>query len=243
MSQSTPKMRRLANELRMMNELKQESSLVEFTADPADYPNQYRVTFNCLGLAYKPDFSGPPPANWRQLSYPWLRREHTALIYLPAQYPDQPPRITLETPLFHPNTTSQKEIQRTLAAIVERLGGQERFERLLSVSPELQENVARISQMGVCVDGIILPQDRGNYHLGLHVSDICVELGQMIMLQRYNLAHGLNDEALDWIRWAEKQSGLLPVDLREFLDKRDIIVQVLEGGEELEISLLSEESA
>jgi hypothetical protein len=102
------------------------------------------------------------------------------------------------------------------------------FERVLEIRPELREQVAQSVQLYVCIDAIIPPIKGGNYHHRIHLRDICVELGQLIMFQRYGIDHGLNQEAFEWTKWAEKQENLLPVDPHEFFDKRPVIVTVLD---------------
>lgn len=241
MSAIPPRLRKRAEELKRMNELKQESSLFDFRADQPDYPDRYEIVYHCWGLAYKPDISGPLPRDWRQKSYPWLRRQHEASIYLPVEYPDQPPRVILKQPVFHPNITSMQENQQKLDLMVRQAGGQEAFASLLEARPELREELAQGLQLYVCVDGIVPPIMGGNYHRGIHIRDICVELGHMIMFQRYNLDHGLNQECIEWTRWAEKQENLLPVDSRELLNQRPVVVQLL-GADDEEIIVIEEPS-
>lgn len=246
MSTIPPRMRRLAAELKMMQELKQESSLIDFQAEPSDYPNRYSVQFNCLGLAEKPEIGGPLPQNWRKLTYRWLRDQHKVSILLPADYPDRPPQVVLDLPVYHPNITSVNEHPQRMAALAQQMGGQEVLMQVLEHKPELREEVARSALLHVCLDSIIPPNQGGNYHRGIHLRDICVQLGQIIMFQRYNLEHGLNrgtpDSALEWTRWAEKQDNLLPIDPREFLDQSPVTVSLMELNDEVAEIIVEENS-
>lgn len=239
MTRLTPRDRRLATELENMQKLVKDSSFVQFEARPEHLPEEYIVTFNCLSLISKPQWGpGPLPRDWRRNPPSWVGNSHAAHIYLPADYPRQPPQIRLVTPVYHPNIKHLEDSARELEELAERIGGIENLRRAFQAHPELQAQLQRLFASYVCIDGIIRPEGGGNYMVRSTLHDICNELGQMIMFQRYNLAHGLNDDAVTWTEWAEKQKNMLPIDNRPFLDKLPPVIRVIDISEELEIEVV-----
>jgi ubiquitin-protein ligase len=77
---------RLKLDLKRMEKLAQESSLISFEAK-GDPPEQYSIYYRCTGLRSP----GVPQNN------------HAVVISLGAQYPVRPPAIVWQTPIFHPN--------------------------------------------------------------------------------------------------------------------------------------------
>lgn len=219
-----PRDRRLLKELDNMKKLVEHSSFFHFEATPRAKPEEYRVTYTCLGLIALPQWGAQPvPENWRQQhqNYRWVGNSHVARIYIPAAYPRVPPVVRFDTPVFHPNLKYMSE-----EALRERLAdriGEENVEVALERNPELAAKLREHQSTLICLDGIKAPEDGGLYHPSLTLYDICVELGRMIMFQRYNLDDPLDIDAMRWTRTAESLKGLLlPIDNREFLDKKPI---------------------
>lgn len=228
MNELPPRDRRLDTEFKNMQKLTEDSSLVRFEAKPELFPEEYIVTFSCLGLASKPpQMPGILRGDWRQRRLlPWVRESHTAHIYLPARYPIQPPQIHFKTPIYHPNIKTLSE-QELVAILAERVGGIENVRQTIQEHPELQEKMRQRLATYICLDGLKPSKEGGNYTMRLTLYDICHELGQIIMFQRYNLADPLDMDARDWTAWAEKQ-GILPIDNRPFLDKLSPVIRVID---------------
>jgi ubiquitin-protein ligase len=205
----TPRDRRLAAELEQMRRLAQDSSFFHFAEAGERFPpEEYQVTFRCKGIVHKPE---PPMQTIAQC----VGESHEVHIYLPASYPLQPPQICLMTPVFHPNIKYLVDWENDIQA---QLGGADVMKRALAMRPELQEEIRLARSRLICLDGIKAPEDRGNYVPRLTLYDICRELGEMIMLQRYNLESPLDEGAWKWTTWAKRQN-LLPIDGRPFLNK------------------------
>lgn len=85
---------RMKNDFEEMLRLKGDSSIIDFqtTGNP---PNRYSLTFRCPGI--KLDEHGKPT----------IIQEHHCEIVLGAQYPSQPPDVTWQTAIFHPNIKLQ----------------------------------------------------------------------------------------------------------------------------------------
>lgn len=235
-----PRIRRLKAELENIQKLTEDSSFVCFTPQPADFPEEYTVTFSCLGLIAKPEWKKevPLPRDWRNSKKlpPWIGDEHIAHIYLPAGYPEIPPQIYFKTPIFHPNITSRAKMIKKIGErlqLAEHLGGEEHLQELLRSEPELQN-------AHICLDGLRTPKNDGIYNRKLTLYDICHELGQIITYKRYTLAHTLDSEAEEWTRWAEKQENMLPIDNRPFLDKLPPVIVVFKDDEEINIEVAEE---
>ena len=219
-SELTPRDRRLSAELDHLRELECDSSFfhLELVGDPFP-PEEYKVTFTCRGLIRKPE----PALPWEQC----IGESHKMHVYLPADYPLQPPQICLETPIFHPNI---KYLEDWARDIEEQLGGPDNMRRALQLRPELREEIRLARSRLICLDGIRSPRERGNYVPRVRLYDICRELGEMIMFQLYNLDDPLDEGAWRWTLWAQKQTGLLPIDRRVFLDRlqlKDVPITVL----------------
>ncbi len=86
-----------------MKGLQQRDQRVNFEAE-GDPPFKYRLTFHCRGLA--PGEEGPV---WRD--------SHECEVVLGTDYPVEPPQITWQTPLFHPNV---KDSAVCLGGVTER---------------------------------------------------------------------------------------------------------------------------
>lgn len=88
------RIKRLRSDLRAMEQLRAESSIVDFEAH-GDPPNRYRVIFWGTGLCR------PEGASQVQK----LER-HEVIIDLNAAYPRMIPDLTWRTPIFHPNISA-----------------------------------------------------------------------------------------------------------------------------------------
>jgi ubiquitin-protein ligase len=94
----SPRVRRLHSDWKAMQQLKAESSILEFRpAGPRfSMPAEaYHVRFNGPGL-WKPNDSD----NVR------VRQEHEVVIRLGAAYPRRMPELAWQTPIFHPNISA-----------------------------------------------------------------------------------------------------------------------------------------
>lgn len=90
----SPRERRLNSDLRAMQQLVRESSIVSFEAH-GELPEHYRVRFDGRGL-WKPDESADV----------LLRRIHEVTITLTSAYPRMIPELAWQTPMFHPNISA-----------------------------------------------------------------------------------------------------------------------------------------
>jgi hypothetical protein len=239
MSELPPRDRRLVRELENMRRLARDSSFVKFEARPELFPEEYVVTFTCLGLVKRPQTNDLRflLKDWRaRRSLDGVSESHVARIYLPARFPDLPPLVQFMSPgLFHPNIMTLSE-DKFVAHVTEETGGIADVRQILERSPELRKHMEQQLGAYVCLDALKSPNEGGSYTRRFTLYDICKELGQMIMLQRYNLSDPWNPDAAGWTTWAEKQ-GLLPLDDRPFLDMLPPVVRVLENqaGSDLDI--------
>ncbi|HSP06002.1 MAG TPA: ubiquitin-conjugating enzyme E2 [Acidobacteriota bacterium] len=85
---------RIKNDYEEMLKLKAESSIIDFQANGTP-PTRYFLKFNCPGISL--DGEGKPT----------ILQEHRCQIVLGAQYPSQPPDVTWQTPIYHPNIKLQ----------------------------------------------------------------------------------------------------------------------------------------
>lgn len=198
---------RLAEDLRNMEELRRQSTLIDFVARGTP-PDEYLVTYRCRGLI--------DPA--RQSN------EHVAEIYLHAEYPRLPPKVSFLTQIFHPN----------IVAAIQVAPVQERLERVLAAASSDEERQRMMQEISnnkelfkahVCLDALDY-----NWTPSLTLEQICIELGEMIQYKRFNAGDPLNPEAA-W--WAESHRNLLPIDRRSLLDLRGL-PEVLILGDDLE---------
>ena len=220
MSQLNPRDRRLAAELKNMQRLAEHSSFFSFKADHEHFPEEYVVTYSCLSLVSQ------PPQDVEALTHdiemrrtrPWVKESRQATVYLPADYPQQPPQIRFLTPIFHPNLSyvTEEKLEELLA---EQFGGLRNLRMVLARSQTAREQARLLLATHICLDGIRSPKEGGAYEASLTLYDICLELGHLIMYQRYNLDDPLDPVAKQWTAWAEKQEGFLPVDPRGFQDR------------------------
>jgi len=93
----SPRVRRLRSDLRAMQALQHESSILAFeTRDPTTYaPDSYFIRFRGQG-AWKPHGSTDV----------LLRDQHEVVIRLGANYPRMMPELSWKSPIFHPNISS-----------------------------------------------------------------------------------------------------------------------------------------
>ncbi len=226
----TPRDRRLNAELEHLRELEKHSDFFRFEKIGERFPpEEYRATFTCRGIVRKPE----PGISILEC----IGEEHQMDIYLPAGYPLQPPQIYLRTPIFHPNikylTDWEKDVE-------EKLGGAANKERRLHLQPGLRDQIRHAHARLICLDGIKPPKEGGNFVPRITLYDICRELGEMIMLQRYNLDDPLDQDAWNWTRQAEKVKYLLPIDKRPFLNRLEVILKEQANETEIEIQLQEE---
>jgi ubiquitin-protein ligase len=220
MSALPPRDRRLVRELEAMKQLAEDSAFVRFEAMPEVFPEEYVVTFTCLGLVKKPqeDDAWLLRGDWgSRRMVTGVSDTHIAHLYLPAGYPVLPPLVQFKTPLFHPNIRTLS-IDDLLAHMTEETGGIEDMRNMLERSPELRKHMASHVGAYVCLDALKSPEDGGNHTRRITLYDICNELGQMIMFQKYNLRDPWNTDAAAWTATAERL-GLLPFDNRPFVGR------------------------
>ncbi len=233
MSQLTPHDRRLQSELEGIKKLMQDSSFFHFETEDTFLPEEYTAIFTCLGLIAK-----PPALNseWRQTVEshqkltgqlpPWLGNKHVAHIYLPRDYPAMPPQVRFLTPIFHPNIKTLTEDEWVHLA-GNQVGNVEQVRQALETHPELRKKMREQLATYICLDELKPPREGGNYSPRLTLYDICCELGQMIMLKRYNLKDPLDRDAATWV-YAALQRSSLPIDTRSFLDRVPLVKTVID---------------
>ena len=185
---------RLAFELSEMKRLKLESSLIDYQANDEYFPDQYYVTFHCLGLAQKD----------------LCINEHVVHIYLSAEYPRTAPGIRFKTRIFHPNIKARIGDEKELAELANFVGGIDTLGRLYEKDPA----VRKLFEAHICLDAL-----GSNWAPNLTLYDLCLELAGMIQYQRYNVEDPLNHEAAEWTKWARTQPGVLPIDARDVRDR------------------------
>jgi hypothetical protein len=94
----SPRIRRLRSDLQAIEELRADSSILDFTAPGAMYggpPESYVIRFYGRGL-WRPDGS----------SEVLVRERHEMTINLGAGYPRMMPELSWKSPIFHPNISS-----------------------------------------------------------------------------------------------------------------------------------------
>lgn len=91
----SPRIRRLRTDLRALEKLREESSILDFEVSTATHdapPESYAITFRGRGL-------------WKDDSAPdvLVREQHVVHIHLGAAYPRMMPDLAWKSPIFHPN--------------------------------------------------------------------------------------------------------------------------------------------
>ena len=86
---------RLKHEHIQMLALRNDCNRIDFTSAGGYPPDKYFVTFRCKGLIKRPTVKIP-------LSE-CIGTEHKIGIDLHVLYPNEPPKLTMITPIFHPN--------------------------------------------------------------------------------------------------------------------------------------------
>ena len=84
----------MKNDYEEMLRLRSESSIIDFQTS-GNPPSRYNLVFRCAGM--RVDETGKVG----------IIQEHRCQIILGAQYPSQPPDVTWQTPIFHPNIKMQ----------------------------------------------------------------------------------------------------------------------------------------
>ena len=124
------RLRRLANEQRILAEQFANHPAVVVRPMSGDPPDKYRVYYTLSGLERRADGSL------------LVRREHSMEIVLPAEYPRQPAACRMLTPVFHPNidtftvcTSDFHAAQETLVDLIVRVGQMIGFQKHNVKSP------------------------------------------------------------------------------------------------------------
>jgi ubiquitin-protein ligase len=206
---------RLQSEYNNMLALKDDSALIDFTAE-GDPPDVYIITYYCKGLATATK----------------VAEEHRVRIYLHAQYPESPPEVSFLTPIFHPNMIAPFQMPEVQARLAQLSALQHVDSAAHDELDHLQSN-PELYEARVCLD--VLDE---NWAPQITLDEICQELGEMIQYRRYNVRDPLNLEANCW---AMQNKARLPLDsrsLREIKLLRSIHIlgnDALDGGDEIEI--------
>ncbi len=203
-----------------MEELRRQSGFIDF-AFKADPPDEYVVTFTCRGMVDEDE----------------IGEEHVARIYLPADFPFEPPQVKFLTRSFHPNIAAQIQMDSVQAQIQELLRRAPNAEARQKVQEDILKN-EELFKAKVCLDTL-----DHNWSPMITLDRICIELGEMIQYKRYNPASPLNDDAA---LWAIRNRHRLPVDARSLLDLRALAgIRILAESEigrgDLDIQILGEE--
>ncbi len=90
----SPRERRLNSDLRALQELSKESSILDYEGR-GNPPEQYRIFFHGKGLWRVPDSTDV-----------MLRDYHEVTITLTSAYPRMIPELAWQTPIFHPNISA-----------------------------------------------------------------------------------------------------------------------------------------
>lgn len=94
----SPRTRRLRSDLRSLEALRADSSILDFQLDPStcqSAPEAYLVRFRGRGL-WRPEGTGEV----------MIREAHEVLIRLGAAYPRMMPELSWRSPIFHPNISA-----------------------------------------------------------------------------------------------------------------------------------------
>lgn len=203
---------RLAGELKRMQELREQSSFIDFVTANTP-PDEYIVTFTCRGM----------------VGLGRIGEEHVAKIYLHREFPYLPPKVTFVTPSFHPNIATLGQMAPIQRQIQARLRHAPDAEARRRVQQEIQEQMDLVT-VRVCLDVLDL-----NWSPMITLDRICIELAEMIQYKHCNPLDALN---LDAARWAVSNRHLLPVDARTILDRKaaavlrsveeEVVIRILE---------------
>jgi ubiquitin-protein ligase len=98
MAASSPRLRRLQSDLRAMQQLQSESSIIHFTAH-GDLPEAYTIWFLGRGMM-RQENAGPIE----------LQERHEVHVRLGAGYPRMMPEIRWKSPIFHPNISGNGSV-------------------------------------------------------------------------------------------------------------------------------------
>jgi ubiquitin-protein ligase len=203
---------RLASEYRRMQQLVEQSSMITFAGN-GEPPDEYIVTFSCLGL------SDPNTSS----------NKHLVHMYLDAEFPRRPPVVSFLSQIFHPNVMSpiqspriQQWLREMLAVTANDPAAQDTLNKLIE-NPELRKG-------HVCLDTLNL-----NWSPFITLDLVCLELGEMIQYKRYNLGDPLNRTAA---AWAEHNRHLLPWDGRALCDIKALgSIRILSSDDDLDVAI------
>ena len=98
MTASSPRLRRLQSDLKAMQQLRSESSILHFTAH-GDLPEAYTIYFLGRGMM-RQENNGPIE----------MQERHEVSIRLGAGYPRMMPEIRWKSPIFHPNISGNGSV-------------------------------------------------------------------------------------------------------------------------------------
>jgi ubiquitin-protein ligase len=98
MTVSSPRLRRLQSDLKAMQQLQADSSILHFSAH-GDLPEAYTIWFLGRGLA-RGENNGPI----------MLQERHEVHVRLGAGYPRMMPEIRWKSPIFHPNISGNGSV-------------------------------------------------------------------------------------------------------------------------------------
>lgn len=98
MTASSPRLRRLQSDLKAMQQLQSESSILHFTAH-GDLPEAYTIWFLGRGMR-RQENQGPIE----------IQERHEVAIRLGAGYPRMMPEIRWKSPIFHPNISGNGSV-------------------------------------------------------------------------------------------------------------------------------------
>lgn len=98
MYQSSPRILRLEEDYKKMQELSSRSNFIRFEAY-GHPPEKYIVTYTCKGVRLDSLSKEVVPVNFHQVE-----------IYLPTSYPRVKPNIEWLTPIYHPNIGTNNQV-------------------------------------------------------------------------------------------------------------------------------------
>ena len=165
----------------------------EFTCngniEAGEYPDTYEVTLRIKSVkAISPT-----------LEYCF---EHLVTLYLPMDYPGNPPLVTWNTRIFHPNIKTLRSED-----LAENWGvNPETLARDLNEKPELAD-LAKDLAGYICLDAL-----KQNWSPSISLSKLVIELANLVRYQTYNVNDPLDRRAAQWAKDRQDQHGFFPLD-------------------------------
>lgn len=99
MEYHSPRILRLEEDYKKMQELVKKSQFITFEAFGGDPPNRYIVTYTCKGIKMDEISKQVVFSNFHQVE-----------IYLPTLYPRIRPNLEWLTPIYHPNIGTNNQV-------------------------------------------------------------------------------------------------------------------------------------